>query len=378
MPPSTRSRQRLRLRVGLSGQCVATLSVRYYKDGSEILVWQGEDRNPRRLAPHECARLMGFSGSLNILVSDTRAYQLLSGAVVVPMIEATAKLMTPSLVKKEAVPSAAIIAVPKDIMNSRRWTKEQLNLAFHLYCQLPFGKIHSRNPEIIELASLIGRTPSAVAMKLVNLASLDPAITSTGRSGLGNASALDREVWDEFHADWEGLALECEQLRQSLGAGISSEPLQDLDSTDIATTQDYSAETRRVFSEQRIKQHFFRRAVLSSYRGRCCMSGLSEPRLLIASHIVPWSKDKTNRLNPSNGLCLSAIHDRAFDKGLLTLTDDFRIVLAEELCKRNDTFVKQVLLPLDGCRIEIPERFVPDAKFLARHRAEVFVGNIVA
>lgn len=260
-------------------------------------------------------------------------------------------------------------------MGSGRWTKEQLKLAFHLYCQLPFGKMHSRNPEIIELSSLIGRTPSAVAMKLVNLASLDPAITSTGRSGLGNASALDREVWEGFHADWEGLALECDQLRRSLGAGIRSEPLQETDPSELDAIQDYSAETRRVFTEQRIKQHFFRRAVLSSYRNRCCMSGLSEPRLLIASHIAPWSKDKENRLNPSNGLCLSAIHDRAFDKGLLTLTDDFRIVLAEDLRMRDESFVKQVLLPLDGCRIEIPERFVPDRKFLARHRAEVFIDN---
>jgi len=64
-----------------------------------------------------------------------------------------------------------------------RWTREQLKLAFHLYCQLPFGKLHSRNAEIVELAQLIGRTPGAVAMKLVNFASLDPAITSTGRAG---------------------------------------------------------------------------------------------------------------------------------------------------------------------------------------------------
>lgn len=250
-------------------------------------------------------------------------------------------------------------------------------MAFHLYCQLPFGKMHSRNREIIELASIINRTPSAVAMKLVNFASLDPAITGTGRAGLGNASSLDREVWTEFHADWEGLALECEQLRQSLGVSFASESIEETAAPDTIVTQDYSAETRRVYAEQRIKQNFFRRAVLSSYRGRCCMSGLSEPRLLIASHIVPWSKDKANRLNPSNGLCLSAIHDRAFDKGLLTLTDDFRVVLSEELRKRNDAFVTQVLLPLDGRRIEMPERFVPDMKFLARHRAEVFVGELV-
>lgn len=258
-------------------------------------------------------------------------------------------------------------------MSSSRWTKEELKLAFHLYCQLPFGKLHSRNPEIVELASMISRTPSAVAMKLVNLASLDPAITRTGRSGLGNASALDREVWNEFHADWEGLALECQSMRETLGTGTCSELPQESGLTNIFESADYSAETRRVVTEQRIKQSFFRRAVLSSYRGRCCMSGLSESRLLIASHIVPWGKDKANRLNPSNGLCLSAIHDRAFDQGLITLSDDCRIVLSKALSENHDDFVAQVLIPLGGRQIEVPERFAPNPAFLAHHRSEVFV-----
>lgn len=354
-----------------------TLSARYYKDGSEILVNQGEGNNPRRLTPRECARLMGFPDTFKIPVSDTRAYQRFSDASVVPMIAAAATLIASSLLEKEMVPPAETLVAPKDIMSSSRWTKEQLKLAFHLYCQLPFGKLHSRNQEIIELASLIGRTPSAVAMKLVNLASLDPAITGTGRSGLGNASTLDREVWDEFHADWEGLALECEQLRQTLGAGIPIKALEEADSATPFIAEDYSGETRRTVTEQRIKQHFFRRAVLSSYRGRCCMSGLSETRLLIASHIVPWSKDKANRLNPSNGLCLSAIHDRAFDKGLITLTGDFRIVLSNELRKCNDNFVTQVFLPLNGRQIEVPERFAPDVTLVARHRTEVFVDSVL-
>ena len=139
--------------------------------------------------------------------------------------------------------------------------------------------------------------------------------------------------------------------------------------------EDFTGETRRVVTEQRIKQSFFRRAVLSSYRGRCCMSGLSEPRLLIASHIVPWSRDKTNRLNPSNGLCLSALHDRAFDKGLLTVDDHFRIVLAQSIKNSDEPFVRQVLQPLAGKLIELPERFVPDQAFLARHREIIFADN---
>ena len=256
-------------------------------------------------------------------------------------------------------------------MATNRWTKEQLKLAFHLYCQLPFGKLHSRNPEIKRLAKLIGRTPDAVAMKLVNFASLDPAITSTGRKGLEGASKLDREIWNEFHADWEKLAVECELLRRKLDAHTSA--IDDAD--EQLLPEDFTGETRKVITEQRIKQNFFRRAVLSSYRGRCCMSGLSEVRLLIASHIVPWSRDKANRLNPCNGLCLSAIHDRAFDKGLITLTDDLRVILSAELKQNSEDFVVKVLLPLEGKPIELPERFAPKPEFISWHRNTLFVDN---
>lgn len=262
-----------------------------------------------------------------------------------------------------------------DIMTTNRWTKEQLKLAFHLYCQLPFGKLHSRTPEIIRLAKLIGRTPGAVAMKLVNFASLDPAITSTGRKGLDGASNLDREVWEEFHADWENLAVECSMLNTRLSKEKGAETVVELDVDEQEGLQDFTGETKRIVTEQRIKQHFFRRAVLSSYQGRCCMSGLSEPRLLVASHIVPWSKDKTNRLNPSNGLCLSAIHDKAFDKGLITLTNDFKIVVSKELKRKKEPFVMEVLLPLDGRAIEPPERFAPQVEFIAWHRSKLFVDN---
>ena len=262
--------------------------------------------------------------------------------------------------------------LPKNIMATGLWTKEQIKLAFHLYCQLSYGRIHGRNPEIIALAKVIGRTSDAVAMKMLNIASLDPALTSTGRVALGNASALDREVWDEFHSDWERLAVECELLRQQLDKDsvVDLEP-----DDDTLMPEDFTGETREVLTAQRIKQHFFRRAVLSSYRGRCCMSGLSEPRLLIASHIVPWCCDKANRLNPSNGLCLSAIHDRAFDKGLISLTDDWRVVLSDELRALAEPFVKAVFLPLEGRQIEMPERFSPDHAFLVRHREKIFLGS---
>jgi putative restriction endonuclease len=258
-------------------------------------------------------------------------------------------------------------------MTITRWTKEQLKLAFHLYCQLPFGKLHSRNPEIIRLAKLIDRTSGAVAMKLVNFASLDPAITSTGRTGLGNAGTLDKEVWAEFHADWENLAMECTLLNAQLRKDKGAEVVIELDASEQEGLQDFTGETKRVVTEQRIKQHFFRRSVLSSYRGRCCISGLSDARLLMASHIVPWSDDKANRLNPSNGLCLSAIHDKAFDRGLITISDDYDVILSKQLKRSDDDFVAQIFLPFEGRRIELPEKFIPNIDFIVRHRSEIFI-----
>ncbi|MBS0583712.1 MAG: HNH endonuclease [Proteobacteria bacterium] len=261
------------------------------------------------------------------------------------------------------------ITIPKNAFSSKgNWTSEQLKLAFAFYCQTPFGKLHSRNPRIIELAKLIGRTPNALAMKLSNFASLDPSITSTGRKGLRGASALDRKIWDEFHADWERLAVECEQLRQQLlrDHGRKLEASHGVD--DDFVLGDYTGETRQTIVQQRIKQDFFRRAVLSSYRGRCCISGVSDPRLLIASHIVPWREDKANRLNPSNGLCLSAIHDKAFDNHLFSLTDDARIVLSKQIKSSKDAFVRQVFWSMEDRYIELPERFAPSRELVARHR----------
>lgn len=353
----------------VTGDDVArTLSARYHKDGSEILVSQGPRKRPRRLTPRECARLMGLPDSFQIPVSDTQAYRLFSRAAVVPMINLVAKYMATKITTRPGTMASTITVASGAFPSKGHWTSEQLKLAFSFYCQTPFGQLHSKNPKIVQLAQLIGRTPGALAMKLVNFASLDPSITSTGRKGLSGASAKDREIWAEFHADWEALAIECEQLRQHLlqERGIPVDAPQSNDNT--FELDDYTGETRQAIVWQRVKQDFFRRAVLASYRGRCCLSGVSDARFLIASHIVPWRDDKTNRLNPSNGLCLSAIHDKAFDQHLFTLNDDYHVVLSATLKQTSDRFLREVFWPSEGKVIEMPERFAPHADFLARHR----------
>lgn len=240
----------------------------------------------------------------------------------------------------------------------KKWTEEELHLALALYCQLPFGKMHSRNPEIIRLAEKIGRTPSAVAMKLVNLASLDPEMAASGRAGLGNASALDRLVWERFQQHWEKELL---PAAKALETAPKPPPLAE-------------ATTRMAEVEIRTKQALFRRMVLSSYADRCCVSGLSEPRLLVASHIIPWNQNSEQRLNPRNGLCLSVLHDKAFDRGLITVDTDLTVRVSSEISTlRDDTFAQSTLVAMAGRKISSPEKFSPAREFLAWHNRNVFI-----
>lgn len=254
-------------------------------------------------------------------------------------------------------------------MTSRTdWTRNQLLIAFKLYCQLPFGRLHKGNPEIRRWASLIGRTPSALAMKLVNIASLDPQITGTGRRGLTGASAADRAMWEEMRNGWEEFALEAEEATSAYGIRDDSSDL-DVPPEMPTLPANFAGETRRAEINARIGQSFFRRAVLSAYGERCCISGLAIPRLLIASHIAPWKSHPNDRLNPCNGLCLSAIHDRAFDAGLIYLSDDLEVVLSKPLKrKRVDDFSRMALVAYEGKRIEAPKKFSPSLEFVRYHR----------
>src|SRR5690606_30443246 len=164
-------------------------------------------------------------------------------------------------------------------------------------------------------------------MKLTNLASLDTQITASGRKGLPGASALDRAVWNELQADWDSTALAASESYARL---LGQQPAGGQDEeTDVWIHAE--GRTRTALVRLRANQHLFRRAVLNSYKSTCCISGLSDERLLIASHIVPWRADHHNRLNPQNGLCLSALHDRAFDLGLIAVSPDYRVLVSPEL-----------------------------------------------
>ena len=169
----------------------------------------------------------------------------------------------------------------------QQWTRWQLLVAFALYCRLPFGRLHRGNPEIIRFSNAIGRSPSALAMKLSNIASLDPLITSSGRVGLRNASPADREMWEEMATDSVSFAVECQSALEEAATGITQEAR-----SEEADLVHPVGEERTIQTIARVGQSFFRAAVLSAYEGKCCITGLSLPSLLVASHIVPWRLDK--------------------------------------------------------------------------------------
>lgn len=254
-----------------------------------------------------------------------------------------------------------------DLTKNKLWGREQLLVAFTLYTQIPFGRLHARNPEIIKYAELIGRTPSALAMKLVNIASLDPVITNSGRSGLKGASKADKAMWLEMNSNWENFWAESELAT----ARITSSNISKKDISEIDVS--YSAENKVIITTSRYGQSSFRKAVLSAHNDRCCITGIENQKLLIASHIIPWSKDETKRLNPSNGLCLSSLHDKAFDSGLLTINEKFEVVLSKELKTGTSSYHKSSFMEFEGKKIILPEKFSPSQDFLEYHRANIFI-----
>ncbi|GAA4902652.1 HNH endonuclease [Mucilaginibacter defluvii] len=244
------------------------------------------------------------------------------------------------------------------------WTKDESILAVNLYCKIPFGQMHSGNASVIELAKIIGRTPSAVARKLGNFASFDPKLQARGVKGLENASKLDKEVWQEYMNNWDELFMESERLL-AVKKGTTIEKLNNIDLDNLKAVD--GLEKQRLINT-RVNQSLFRRIVLTNFNNKCCITGINVPQLLVASHILPWSKDKENRLNPKNGLAFNALHDKAFDTGLITITEDLKIKVSSNFLKHKEIYsIKQNFIDYDGKSMLTPQKFLPDADFLKKH-----------
>jgi putative restriction endonuclease len=244
------------------------------------------------------------------------------------------------------------------------WTREEHIIAFNLYNRIPFGTIHMRNPQIIELAALLGRKVGSVSRKLANFSRLDPFHQARDIRGLEHGAKGEERVWREFAEHPESLAIESARLLANrLGQRI--EEVAEIQESDLPPP----GEEREAIVRLRVKQGFFRQRVISAYEFRCCVTGLANSALLVASHIIPWAEDAANRLNVRNGLCLNALHDRAFDRGLMWVEPNYVIRFSAKLRDRTPEAGQTIdwLLSFDGKRLLLPTNFQPDSGFLAKH-----------
>lgn len=207
------------------------------------------------------------------------------------------------------------------------WTNEELIIALYWYCtKISFTRIKYTKPEVIELANLLRRTPSSASFKLVNFARFDPSLQKRGVKGMTNGSKAEKLVWDKFYGNWDELAYLAERL-------IAEKKNSTIEKISAIETFDLPAEgkEREAFIKTRVNHNFFSNTVKLSFNNKCCITGISIQGLLVASHIKPWSKDLKQAANPENGLCLNSLHDKAFDKGLFTVSEDLKVILSPDL-----------------------------------------------
>lgn len=248
-------------------------------------------------------------------------------------------------------------------MAHNNWTRDETIVALYLYYIIPFQKVRKSNATVQEYAALLQRTPSALGMKIGNLGRFDSTLKMQNIVGLSNGSKLDAAIWQEFAGNWAQLSKEFERIVQQRQAEQNA-------NTQNSPTEIPLGRERITRISVRVNQGFFRASVLAAYNNQCCITGLQQPELLIASHIKPWKDDEQHRLNPQNGLCLNALHDKAFDRGLISLSEDFRVLLSPKLHNQQgfDLFFK----PFANQSIALPERLSPDLELLRFHREHIF------
>lgn len=252
----------------------------------------------------------------------------------------------------------------------RLWTREELILALSVYYQLPFGRLNHTTPEVRELARVLGRSENSAALRLVNFAACDPYIIESGRHGMSSGASVCMPIWEEFANDKERLFSEAQRIKAEMLH-------QSIEETLHLTKPDLEGKERMAVIRQRVNQSAFRSMVLYNYEERCAITGINIPELLVAGHIIPWA-DSTpqQKLNPENGICLSALYDKAFDQGLITISpDDYTVQLSSALREyETQEYYDRHFGCISGKQITMPIEHKPNRDFLAYHKDKVFMG----
>lgn len=236
-------------------------------------------------------------------------------------------------------------------------------MAFVLYLLLPKRELDDDSPAIQKLAKAIGRTPASVALKIWNIAAHDKNRLSEGKAGMSHGSHYDSEVWDRYAQEGDDYLDQAIRWLLEATSPVEQE-------TDVIEVPE--GKERWTITTQRINQQYFRNTLIENYRGACCLTGINAEPLLVASHIKPWSvaDPKSERLSPSNGLLLNALHDRAFDQGLITIDKKHRIHVSK-LVRHNEANDRWIWA-YEGARIAEPICNPPSPEFIEYHNDVIF------
>lgn len=243
-------------------------------------------------------------------------------------------------------------------------------LVLNLYLKTPFGKMHRNNPEVIRISKLIGRTPDAVAYRLVNYAAYDPQLRQRGISGMNHGGKKCQAYWDEFINDRERLLFESERiLAQYEKTSVESK----FDKILNGIPSNITGEMREEQVKIRVNQNIFRQMILANYDMKCALTGIDLPELLVASHIIPWAKKPKERLNPENGICLSSLYDKAFDQGLISFDANMEVIFSKRLSSNIEKdYYGKYFQPILHKRLAEARKYAINPTFLEWHRDCVF------
>ena len=252
---------------------------------------------------------------------------------------------------------------------SRLWTRDEFILAFNLYLTIEYKKINDQNPDVIKLANLINRSPGSISIRLANFASVDPYHQQRGAGGLKNGGNTIQSIWDEFYNDREKLLFESEEIlarKENISIENKYEEI-------LFDLKDLKGETAIREVKARVNQYIFRKMVLINYSSKCAITGIDIPELLLASHIIPWSKNEEHRLNPENGICFSSLYDKAFDKGLIGINTNHEIIFSETIKKKKETeFYNKYFSSIENQKIMVAQKYLPRKEFLEYHLDTIF------
>ena len=250
-------------------------------------------------------------------------------------------------------------------------------LVMNLYTKLRYGQFSYRNVEVIKLAELIHKTPDAVAFKLVHLSRQDPKHKDRVK-GLDNPGKNAIEMYNEFANNWNEMLYQSEVLlanyqnKKVEEIALDQYEIQEIEN-DILSGKEGRYIERIV--KTRVNQALFRKVVVNNYANTCAICSLDIRGLLVASHILKWSENEEHRLNPTNGLCLCNIHDRAFELGYIGISTDYSILVSAELkqAKEKETF-SSLFGRHENKPIILPDKFYPNIDFLQSHLNHTFKG----